>query len=87
MPEPLLALFGGDPVVAEPPCWPERGPQEARMLHEVLEDGQWSLHGGTRCARFAALQGLGHVLTVNSGTAALQLACEALGLGRGPATR
>ncbi|UUU30446.1 DegT/DnrJ/EryC1/StrS family aminotransferase [Streptomyces sp. CA-210063] len=87
MPETPLALFGGDPVVAEPPRWPQRGPQEARMLREVLDDGQWSLHGGTHGtrfeSRFAALQGLGHVLTVSNGTVALQLACEALGLGPG----
>ncbi|WP_216589088.1 DegT/DnrJ/EryC1/StrS family aminotransferase [Streptomyces brasiliscabiei] len=87
MPETHLALHGGDPVVAEPPDWPQRGPLEARMLREVLDDGQWSLHGGTRCtrfeSRFAALQGLGRVLTVSNGTAALQLACEALGLGPG----
>lgn len=87
MPDAPLALFGGDPVVAEPPCWPQRGPREARLLREVLDDGQWSLHGGTRCtrfeSRFAALQGLGHVLTVSNGTVALQLACEALGLGPG----
>lgn len=87
MAESPLALFGGDPVVAQPPCWPQRGPREARILREVLDDGQWSLHGGTRCtrfeSRFAALQGLGHVLTVSNGTVALQLACEALALGPG----
>lgn len=85
--ESPLALFGGTPIVTEPPRWPERGPREARLLREVLDDGQWSLHGGTRCSRFesrfAALQGLSHVLTVSSGTVALQLACEALGLGPG----
>lgn len=57
------------------------------MLREVLDDGLWSLHGGTRCtrfeSRFAELQGLDRVLTVSNGTAALQLACEALGLGPG----
>lgn len=87
MPETSLALFGGEPVAADPPRWPQRGPQEARMLREVLDDGQWSLHGGTRCtrfeSRFAALQGIGRVLTVSNGTIALQLACEALGLGPG----
>ncbi|GAA0400183.1 DegT/DnrJ/EryC1/StrS family aminotransferase [Streptomyces luteireticuli] len=82
------ALTGGSrPVAPDPPVWPERGEEEARLLQEVLLDGAWSAPAGPRTARFerrfAELQGLTHVRCVTSGTTALQLACEALGLGPG----
>ncbi|MBH1934419.1 aminotransferase class I/II-fold pyridoxal phosphate-dependent enzyme [Streptomyces sp. AV19] len=89
--DPHPALTGGSrPVAPDPPVWPERGEEEARLLQEVLRDGRWSTPAGPRTTRFehrfAELQALpspSHVRCVTSGTVALQLACEALGLGPG----
>lgn len=84
-----LALFGGTPVrdeAARPwPQWPLFGDEERRELMEVFESGNWWY--GPRVAAFeqhyAAFQGAAHCISFNSGTTALEMALQALGLEPG----
>lgn len=83
-----LALLGGEPV-REPdkkwPAWPVFDDKERQALNHVLESGEW--FNGPRVAAFqeeyAAFQDAKHCIACNSGTAGLEIALEALGVGHG----
>jgi L-glutamine:2-deoxy-scyllo-inosose/3-amino-2,3-dideoxy-scyllo-inosose aminotransferase len=73
--------------------WPFFGPEELDALRQVLESGSWGHIDGTGSyvgpfelefeRAFADLQGARHGLCIANGTAALQLALEALDVGAG----
>src|SRR5262245_18275897 len=68
-----------------PTARPYVGDEEIEAVAGVLRGG-WLGSGATALAFEVGVRGLvgcGHVLVVNSGTAALKLAAEALGLGLG----
>ncbi len=85
-----LTLRGGTPVRTEPwPAWPQHDEREIRNLAAVVEGGNWggfpspNVVGGEFARRFAAYHGARFGVTTTSGTAALEIALRALGLGRG----
>ena len=83
-----LAIDGGSPVRTEAwPAWPVWDSNEERALLEVLHSGQWWSHGGNKVpefeAAFATFQGAKHGICVTNGTAALEVALRALGIGCG----
>jgi dTDP-4-amino-4,6-dideoxygalactose transaminase len=85
-----LAANGGTPVRTKPwPVWPVVDDEDVRAVADVIRSGDWFSTGGGRVGAFeeafAAFQGAAHGITVNSGTAALQIALMVLGVG--PATR
>jgi dTDP-4-amino-4,6-dideoxygalactose transaminase len=83
-----LALCGGVKTRREPfHRWPVFGEEERRAILDVLESGQW---GGTERRvvprfeeQFAAFQQCEYAIAVTSGTAALEIALRALGIGFG----
>lgn len=82
-----LAVDGGQPVRNRAfPAWPVFGEEEERALSDALRSGVWGI-GGERVAeleaRFAALQDSRHATCVVNGTAALELALKAAGVGIG----
>ena len=80
------AVLGGKPLIDAPRAWPEHDGREREALLRVLERGLWAYDGPAEAEferRFAAVQGLRHVRAVANGTTALQLALEALDVGRG----
>jgi len=83
-----LAIHGGQPVRTVPfPSWPIWDEREEELLLEVLHSGHWGLPPGGKVTeferRFAAFVGADHALCVTSGTAALEVALRALGIGPG----
>ena len=82
-----LALHGGQPVAREGgPSWPETGQLEASAVGRVALSGKWGLEGDEQflfAEEFSRLQNVGHTVPVANGTVALQLALEALDIGRG----
>jgi dTDP-4-amino-4,6-dideoxygalactose transaminase len=81
-----LALNGGEPVCkAAWPRWPIWGDEERVGLSSVLESGEWWY--GKRVAefeaRYAEFQGARYGVTCTNGTAALEAALLALGVGAG----
>jgi dTDP-4-amino-4,6-dideoxygalactose transaminase len=87
----ILAQDGGVPVrdiVRNPwPTWPIYDEAEERALLEVLHSGQWwyvdGTHGVAFEQEFAAFQGARYGVTCTNGTAALEIALRALGIGCG----
>lgn len=83
-----LALNGG-PALRGPdkawPTWPVIDDAERTALLEVLESGRWFY--ADRVAKFeeeyAAFQDAGHCISCSSGTAALEVSLQALGIGAG----
>ncbi len=83
-----LALCGGEKTRREPfHRWPVWGEEERRAVLDVLESGQW---GGVEQRlvprleeQFAAFQQCEHAVSVTNGTAALEVAIRALGIGFG----
>ncbi len=81
-----LALLEGTPVRTKPlhpwPFWDEK---EEKALLEVLHSGKWWF--GEKVeefeAKYAAWQGAKYGVACSTGTAALQVAVRALGLGFG----
>jgi len=81
-----LALLGGTPVRTTPlqewPVWDDR---EEKALLDVLHSGKWWY--GDRVKEFerlyAEFQGAKYGIACSSGTAALIIALQALGIGRG----
>lgn len=83
-----LALLGGSPVRPADkawPKWPVVTETERRAVNEVLESGRWWY--GDRVAQFeqeyARHHGAAHCISCNSGTAALEICLQALGIGPG----
>ncbi|MBB4001892.1 DegT/DnrJ/EryC1/StrS family aminotransferase [Aurantimonas endophytica] len=67
------------------PLWPRYDPADERALQDVLHSRLWWRGNGTRGddfeAAFAKMLGVAHVRLVSHGTAALELALAALGVG------
>ncbi len=83
-----LAVDGGTPVRTAPwPAWPVFGPEDEEILLDVLRSGQWWAVGGKRVpefeSAFAAMQDAKHAVAVTNGTAAIEIALRALGIGCG----
>jgi L-glutamine:2-deoxy-scyllo-inosose/3-amino-2,3-dideoxy-scyllo-inosose aminotransferase len=84
-----LAINGG-PAVRPPgnpwPPWPQAGPRERELLGTVLSTGTWAYNGPMETGfsrAFAAYQDCKYGFCVSSGTSALEIAVEALGIGPG----
>ena len=83
-----LALLGGEPVKRTPFApWPRFDDHERQGLLEVLESRNWWRTPGTQTAlfeqEFAAYQQAKYGIAVTNGTAALEVALAALGVGPG----
>jgi dTDP-4-amino-4,6-dideoxygalactose transaminase len=83
-----LAIDGGAPVRRAPfPAWPVFDEREEEALIEVVRSGDWGTLTGNKVKdfeqRFAAYQQARHGLCVVNGTAALEIAMRALGIGPG----
>jgi dTDP-4-amino-4,6-dideoxygalactose transaminase len=82
-----LALNGGPKLRTEPfAAWPPKDPGFLRALSSVLEDGRWGVGGPQSkrlCETFAAFQDAEYAVACTSGTTALMLCLEALGVGYG----
>ena len=83
-----LAIDGGQPVRTLPfPSWPVWDEREEKQLLEVLHSGRWGILDGGKVAefeaKFAEFVDARHALCVTSGTAALEIALRALGVGPG----
>jgi dTDP-4-amino-4,6-dideoxygalactose transaminase len=83
-----LAINGGDPVRGPEkqwPAWPIFDDTEREALSEVLESGKWWY--GERVAQFeeeyAAFQDAEHCVTCTSGTTAIEIILQALGVQPG----
>jgi L-glutamine:2-deoxy-scyllo-inosose/3-amino-2,3-dideoxy-scyllo-inosose aminotransferase len=86
----MLAIQGGEPVrntSKNPwPSWPIWGREEREKMMESLESGHWSYNGpmeGAFIEAWKAYTGSQFALLTANGTVSLQLALEALDIGRG----
>jgi 3-amino-5-hydroxybenzoate synthase len=82
------ALLGGKRAKAKPfPPWPQYDEKEQRALMQVLKSRVWWRTPGTRTLeferKFAAYHQAKHGIAVTNGTAALEVALAALGVGPG----
>ena len=82
-----LALLGGSKTKRKPfPIWPQYDDNERRALQEVLESRVWWRTPGTQTLEFekefARYHGARHGVAVTNGTAALEVAMAALGIGQ-----
>ncbi len=83
-----LALLGGRKAKTKPfPVWPQFDDAERKALNEVLESRVWWRTPGTKTLEFeqafARFHGARHGVAVTNGTAALEVAIAALGIGAG----
>ncbi|MBV8674323.1 MAG: DegT/DnrJ/EryC1/StrS aminotransferase family protein [Acidobacteriaceae bacterium] len=83
-----LAVDGGKSVRTRPFApWPSHSSEEVEAVRRVLESGNvnyWTGQEGRQFeAEFAAFTGCKHAIAVASGTVALELALQALGIGQG----
>jgi dTDP-4-amino-4,6-dideoxygalactose transaminase len=83
-----LAIDGGPKTREAPwPNWPVFDETEERALMEVLHSGQWWSVGGTKVPEFeeafAKFHDAKYGICVTNGTAALEVALRALGIGCG----
>lgn len=83
-----LALLGGHPVKQTPfPAWPVYDDHERQALMKVLESRVWWRTPGTHTLQFekefAQYQQAKHGVAVTNGTAALEVALNALGVSPG----
>jgi dTDP-4-amino-4,6-dideoxygalactose transaminase len=83
-----LAFLGGEPIKKSPfPDWPYYDEAERLALMEVLESRNWWRTPGTRTLQFeidfAAFHQARFGIAVTNGTAALEIALTALGVGLG----
>jgi 3-amino-5-hydroxybenzoate synthase len=83
-----LALNGGKRTKQKPfPEWPQFDEKEKQALQEVLESRVWWRTPGTKTLEFekafARFHGAKHGIAVTNGTAALEVAISALGIGPG----
>lgn len=85
---PKLAIDGGTPVRSQPwPAWPRFEADEIEAAREVLASGRvnyWTGDEGRQFEReLAQAFGASRAIAVSNGTAALELALRALGIGPG----
>lgn len=83
-----LAINGGTPVRTAPfPAWPIWDQREIDAVTEVIRSGNWGGIPGIKCHEFAEtfarIQGARYGVPVMNGTAALQVALRAVGVGPG----
>ncbi|MGC8669019.1 MAG: DegT/DnrJ/EryC1/StrS family aminotransferase [Chthonomonadales bacterium] len=83
-----LAVDGGPKVRTKPwPAWPIWSQHEEAALLDVLHSGQWWSVGGRKVPEFeeafARFQHARYAVCVTNGTAALEVALRALGIGCG----
>jgi dTDP-4-amino-4,6-dideoxygalactose transaminase len=83
-----LAIDGGKPVRTAPfPAWPIFDERETEALAEVVRSGRWGALAGDKVKQFErefiVFQQAKFGLCVVNGTAALELALRALGIGPG----
>ncbi len=83
-----LAIQGGVPIRQKPfPAWPIWDENEERQLLEVLHSGNWGMLAGPKVhafeRTFAKYQQAKYGICVVNGTAALEVALSALGVGPG----
>jgi 3-amino-5-hydroxybenzoate synthase len=69
------------------PAWPQYGDEERTALNRALEQGQWWRIGGSEVdtfeREFAEFHDVAHALAVTTGTHALELALQVLGVTPG----
>jgi dTDP-4-amino-4,6-dideoxygalactose transaminase len=85
---PTLAILGGAPTKTKPfPEWPQFDHRERQALLDVLDSRVWWRTPGERTLaferEFARLHQARHGLAITNGTAALECALLALGVGPG----
>ncbi len=85
---PKLAIDGGRPVRTDPlPAWPQFDAAEVKAVSAVLRSGRvnyWTGDEGRLFEQeFATYTGTKYAIAVANGTAALELALYALGIGPG----
>lgn len=83
-----LAILGGQPVKTSPfPTWPQYDQNEERALMEVLHSGVWWRTPGTKTLQFeqdfAKYHQVNYGVACTNGTAAIEIAMAALGVGLG----
>lgn len=83
-----LAILGGTPVKTNPfPDWPQYDEGERQALMDVLDSRTWWRTPGTKTLKFerefASYQQAKHGIACTNGTAALEIAIAALGIGLG----
>lgn len=83
-----LAIIGGKPTRSKAfPKWPKWDEQEIEAVTEVVKSGQWGRRHGSKVKRFeeafASYHGARYGICVNSGTSALRLALQAVGISPG----
>jgi len=84
-----LAINGGTPVRTKPigSSWPVYDDREVEALTEVLRSGKWGSTQGTKVREFekafAEFCGAKHALCLTNGTAGLEVALRAAGVGPG----
>jgi dTDP-4-amino-4,6-dideoxygalactose transaminase len=90
---PRLAIQGGEPRVRDQwPRWPTADAETERAVIETLRSGRWAVTGMSTgrwprerefAEAFAGYLGVRHAVPVSSGSSALVVALEALGVGYG----
>ncbi|MBO3763065.1 MAG: DegT/DnrJ/EryC1/StrS family aminotransferase [Thermoproteota archaeon] len=82
-----LAVNGGKPIREKPfPSWPIFDEEELNALKEVLESGVWGIGGRKKKEfedKFSSYQNAKYGVAVTNGTAALEIALRACGIGCG----
>jgi len=84
-----LAIHGGEKVRTEPlgRQWPICDEREMEALAEVVRSGKWGCITGTKVKAFekafAEFAGAKHAICLTNGTAALEVALRAVGVGPG----
>jgi dTDP-4-amino-4,6-dideoxygalactose transaminase len=87
-PDDLPALLGGQPAcMHKPPSWPVAEPAVRQALEEAYACGAWGKYDGGLVSKFeaelAAYHNALHVITMASGTIAVELALRSAGVGPG----
>jgi len=82
------AIIGGKPTKTNPfPAWPQYDQLEEKALMDVLHSGVWWRTPGTRTLQFesdfAKYHQVNHGVACTNGTAAIEIAVAALGIGPG----
>jgi dTDP-4-amino-4,6-dideoxygalactose transaminase len=82
-----LALRGGHPVITKDfPQWPIWDESDAKAVGDAVREEVWGIDGSMIekfASSFSKFQRLAHVFPVANGSVALEIALQALGVGRG----